>query len=283
MITIQRQAESPTITIDCVQNKRTVVEKWIILGTSDMAEAEAALWQNLPQVVGGVMLESVDLEYVPQDCWRATARYSTRAGEHSGNNQGQQQEPEASWEFSTGGEQQHISESLGCMALGSPSGAGFVPDNGNAINANPQGVEGIDVLVPQFKFTLTLYLPAETMTAAYIGRLYALTGTINDKEFTIYVDGLPISFARGELLFLGVSGSKRGANEYELRYEFAASPTRRDYMVGDIRVPLKEGWQYQEVQFEQRQAEQGAPLSWKPVLVRLHDVYEHKDWTGLLP
>ena len=50
--------------------------------------------------------------------------------------------------------------------------------------------------------------------------------------------------AAGECLFLGASGSKPGADDWEITFRFAASPNRTGITVGDIAGISKKGWEY---------------------------------------
>jgi len=71
------------------------------------------------------------------------------------------------------------------------------------------------------------------VTPAYKTTLFALTGTVNSGAFE--------GFAAGEVLFLGASGSKRGEEDWEITYRFAASPNATDIQVGHIVVAAKKG------------------------------------------
>ena len=47
---------------------------------------------------------------------------------------------------------------------------------------------------------------------------------------------------KGEVLFCGAAGSKRGQEDWEVTFKWAASPNKTDIQIGDITVPSKEGW-----------------------------------------
>jgi len=90
--------------------------------------------------------------------------------------------------------------------------------------------------VPVYSFSETHYLADSFVTPAYRGTLFALTGKVNSAAFK--------GCAAGECLFLGAAGSKRGADDWEIAYRFAASPNRTNIVIGEITVASKKGWEY---------------------------------------
>jgi hypothetical protein len=95
----------------------------------------------------------------------------------------------------------------------------------------PDRVEGTDITVPVFNFTETHYILNELVTPAYKLTLFNLTGKVNGGVFK--------GFAKGEVLFLGASGSKRGLDDWEITYRFAASPNVASLSLGGIRLLRK--------------------------------------------
>jgi len=63
--------------------------------------------------------------------------------------------------------------------------------------------------------------------------LFILTGRVNQAAFK--------GFAAGEVLFLGASGSKRGDGDWEITFNYAASPNVTNLPVGSITVASKKG------------------------------------------
>lgn len=125
---------------------------------------------------------------------------------------------------------------------------GSAPSMSGLINCRPDGVDGVDVIVPTFGFTATLYLATGSYTSTYIGNLYALTGRVNNASWTPTIDGIALSFLQGEVLFLGASGSRRGTGDLEVNYHFAASPNVTGQTIGaspnTITGIAKKGWEY---------------------------------------
>lgn len=90
------------------------------------------------------------------------------------------------------------------------------PDFHNMINVSDKGVEGCDLgdTSGALLFSLTKIVPNATVTDEYIADISALVWEINSETFH--------GFSAGRCLFVGASGSKRGAGDWEITYEFAA-------------------------------------------------------------
>ena len=122
------------------------------------------------------------------------------------------------------------------------------PDFHGAIGVSTDSVEGTDITVPVFNFTETHYIPIALVTGAYKTTLFYLTGRVNHAPFK--------GFARGEVLFLGASGSQRGTEDWEIAFKFAASPNATDLTVGDITGIEKKGWEYLWVRYADAEDEE---------------------------
>jgi len=108
------------------------------------------------------------------------------------------------------------------------------PDFGGAMwggGVTADGVEGVDITVPVYQFSETHYRTDAQVTGAYKGAIFTCTGKTNAGAFK--------SFAAGEVLFLGATGSKRGDgpdDDWEITFRFAppASPNQVGLSVGSI-------------------------------------------------
>ena len=113
---------------------------------------------------------------------------------------------ESSFAFDTSGGTQHITQSLATIA--SYAASGTPPDFGGAVGVTHDSVEGVDITIPVYSFSETHFLDAAFVTPAYYGTLFNLTGKVNNASFK--------GLAAGECLFLGASGSKRGAEDCDI-------------------------------------------------------------------
>jgi len=92
---------------------------------------------------------------------------------------------------------------------------------------------------------------------------------------------LTLSFAEGEVLFLGASGSPRGDDSWEITLRFAASPNATDIPVGGITVPGKKGWEYLWVQYKDAKDTNAKCIVKKPKRVIVDRVYDAGDFSLL--
>jgi len=134
-------------------------------------------------------------------------------------------------------------------------------------------VYGVDITVPVYSFSETHILANSAVTAAYKGKLFALTGKTNNATFK--------GFAIGECLFLGASGSKRGKGDWEITFRFAASPNKTGLTVGDITGIAKKGWEYLWVRYEDAVDTAAGTMVKKPLAVYIEKVYEEGNFADL--
>ncbi len=120
------------------------------------------------------------------------------------------------------------------------------------------------------------------MTPQYIAALFALTGKVNDAPWTVDVDGVRLTFAAGEALFLGASGSKRKSEQdWEIGFRFAASPNAANLTIGTITGISKKGWEYLWVRYADAEDDCAKAIVKKPVAVYVEKVYQEGNFGGL--
>lgn len=247
-----------------------------IVGTSDdvlarmTLEAQTSLaWDLYGDNSVLLPLEAVGVDPVyidendPNSCiWQGFARYGVIPYN------------ESVFQFETGGGTRHITHSLETIDhywIGAPGST--APDHKGAIGVTKDGIDGVDIVDPIYQWSETHYLPAVLMTGAYKARLYGLTGKVNGKSFR--------GFSKGEVLFLGASGGKRGRGDWEITFRFAASPNLTDQQIGDITGIEREGWQVLWVEFEDVEDAASKRMVRRPFAVHIEKVYEYGDFAGL--
>ncbi len=228
---------------------------YAVRGASDESQVKAMALAGTPSWYAGMPRKSIEVvERVNATTWKVSVRYET-LDVQSGN------EPVIS--FDTGGGSQHITQSIQTRAKYGPAASDKLE---GAIGFDGENVAGVDITVPVYSFSETHYLPAVAVTATYRGNLFRLTGTVNADWFR--------GFQPGECLFLGASGSRKGAEDWEISYKFAAQPNRTDIMVGTIGPITKQGWDYMWVQYADDVDNQKKLLIKKPVAVYVEKVYQ---------
>ena len=258
MITVAEAWDSRETTIG---DDSTVELRYVICGTDDDATANNALLANSPTVYGGLIRQTAHTERIAEDTWEGTVRYgeAPTAGD-------------SSFSFDTGGGSQHLTQSLG--TIGSYAAPGrTAPNFRGAIGVTPDAVEGIDVTVPVYHFSETHVVPNAAVTGGYKAGLFFLTGRVNGASFK--------GFAAGEVLFLGASGSKRGADDWEISFKFAASPNATGLSVGDITGITKAGWDYLWVRYEDAEDPAAKALVKRPVAAYVERVYPWGNFSSL--
>lgn len=248
---------------------------YTITGTADEATAIATLKATAPTVLHNMKRQPVTVEPVhvdttnPDKCiWTGTVNYAPF----------EYQEPpetgDSSFSFDTGGGTQHITQSLSTVHRYAASGT--APDFKGAIGVTHDNVEGVDITVPVYNFSETHYLSAATVTTAYKGTLFQLTGKVNSGSFR--------GLAAGECLFLGASGSRRGTgpdDDWEITFRFAGSPNRTGITVGPISGIAKKGWEYLWVRYQDAEDAIAKALVKKPIAAYVEKVYEEADLSVL--
>ena len=241
---------------------------YVIQNETSEATALALLETTAPDTFGGLIRQTCRVSPIDGagDIWIGEAQYVDPE-------EAEPVEGTSVFSFNTSGGSMHITQSISTSQKKAPTGK-TAPDFKGAVNATEKGtVDGVDIITPVYRWSVTHVVGNSKVTSSYTGRLFALTGKTNDDSFD--------NFAAGEVLFEGASGSKRGNGDWEITYSFAASPNREDQTIGDITGVDKKGWEYLWVLYSE--AESGGMLSKQPRAVYVEKVYEEDDFGKLSP
>ena len=255
------------ITIDEKFNSREATESespttellYVVQGTDDDGLVKSLVAATAPAVYSGLKRDSFSVATLGGGVWECTVRYVKF-------------ENESQFTFDTGGGTQHINQAITTVNRYAAPGE-VAPDFQGAIGVNQDQIEGTDITVPVYNFTETHKIDASLVTGAYKSTLFFLTGRVNAAAFK--------GFARGEVLFLGASGAKRGDEEWEITYRFAASPNVTDLQLGNITGINKEGWHYLWIRFTDEEDNAAKVLIKKPIAAYVERVYEYGDFSGM--
>jgi hypothetical protein len=245
---------------------------YTVAGTDDDQAARAALESasptSYPSTSGTLRRMYVTLEPLGPALWKGTAKYVSdlKAPQVGDNVQS----------FDTTGGTQLVRISKETVSKTGRFGDS-APDNHKMIEANEKHVAGTNIVVPVYTFQESHRLAVSTVTDAYRGLLFSLTGTVNKSAFR----GCDV----GECLFLGAGGSRRGANPFwEINFKFAASPNKENIKIGDITVPKKKGWEYLWVRtrpFINQEGTSRASIWHQPWFAYVEKVYDEGEWSGM--
>lgn len=271
----------------------TYKKSWKIFGTQDdtvlhadinsQLTASYAYWQYPGVSDMKLRAESYSVSYLGDDAWQLTVDY-VKDGVEDGT------DPlKRSRSFDTTGGTQHITQAAGgsitvngttVTTTGTerryPPGA--APDMNSAIGVDDNGVNGVDIVVPQLQWQETYDVPNAYVTAGYIKGVAALTGTVNNAAFR--------TFAAGEVLFVGCSGSQewdtqKGDGPWSLTYRFVASPNVTNQTIGPVTGVEKKGHEYLWVRYENAVSSSGSSMIVRPKFVYVNKVYKDGDFSQL--
>lgn len=266
-------------TTDLSSQGDTIRLRYFVTGTTDDATAHTSLVDALPAVYRGLLLDRVKLTRTGIEIWEGEAEYKDSQSPQS---QQQQQKPlskEYEWrfEFDTTGGMHHVTQSIETVsshvgALG--GGAALVaPDFNGAIGVSGDTVEGVDIIVPALRFTITMRVPNAILSTAYAKEVSRLTGHVNDSEF--------LDFAAGELLFEGGNGSQAsGGGDPEVSFHFTANENATIVLDSIGEVP-KDGHHYLWVLYEATEDSEAKKLVRRPYAAYVERVYKDGDFSVL--
>lgn len=237
--------------------------RYLVLGTSDDIEAHSELIAQTPTFYSGLVRQSTHLERLADDAWEGSIRYGRTEPPQTG---------DSTYSFDTGGGTQHVTQSIATVGVYAAPGI-YPPNFQGAIGATKDGIEGVDISVPIYNFSETHYLDANLVTGAYKSTLFYLTGTVNNGGFR--------GFSAGEVLFLGAGGAKRGQDDWEISYRFAASPNVQGLQVGEITGIAKRGWDYLWIRYADAVDNDAFMLVKRPLSVYVEQVYPYTNFAGL--
>lgn len=133
-------------------------------------------------------------------------------------------------------------------AAGAPKAA---PDQGGALNVRGDQIDGAEVVVPALKITATFTHPQGVISLPQIKNLARWTGRFNSTPF--------LTFAPGEVLFLGVTGDEGSDVQTTAQYQFAMSENLLGATIGPFTNVDKRGWEYAWISYRDAVAN-GSPV-----------------------
>jgi len=262
----------------------TLVKSFKVFGTSDDSVLHAAVnaevtangqyWQYPGISDVKLMAESYSVSYLGDDAWQVTINYAKDGAEYGSDPQKRVRS------FDTTGGTQHITQACS-VGFGStldfekryPSTA---LNMSGAIGVDSNGVNGVDIVVPQLQWQETYDVPSAYISGTYIRGLASVTGTTNASNFR--------GFLAGEVLFLGCTGSQewddqKGLGPWSLSYRFVASKNVTGQTIGSISGIEKRGHEYLWVRYEDTVS--GSSLLKQPKAVYVSKVYKDSEFSLL--
>lgn len=263
----------------------TMTKSYKLFGTANDVEVHAAVNQQISTVGYGwqypgvadaqLWAESYSIAFLGDNAWQVTINYEKTGAEPS------TPDPmKRARSFDTTGGTQHITQACSVGSGGTldfekrfPSSA---TNMSGAIGVDSNGVNGVDIVVPQLQWQESYDVPNAYVTAAYVRGVAGITGTTNSSSFR--------GFDAGEVLFVGCSGSQewdneKGSGPWSLSYRFVASKNVTGQTIGSISGIEKKGHEYLWVRYED--AVSSNTLLKQPKAVYVSKVYKDSDFSLL--
>lgn len=139
---------------------------------------------------------------------------------------------EWTWDFDTTGGTVHVTqakEELRRYPIGS------APDQLGAIAVDGDEVKGVEIVIPAMKINVQFKHPLGVITLAQAKFLSDITGRTNSDTF--------LTFAPGQVLFLGARGSDGSEAEATVSYQFAMAANVTGQTIGSIAGVAKRAWE----------------------------------------
>ena len=269
-------SRSATIYRRGTRGASTYSKSWKAFGTSDDSELHASInaqistggygWQYPGVADAQLYVESYSVAYLGDDAWQVTAQY-----QKTGVDAVEETPMKRSRSFDTTGGTQHLTQAKAESRFG--TGA---PDMSMAIGVDSNGVNGVDVVIPQLQWSEAYDVPSTYVTDSYIRGVSGITGMTNNATFR--------GFEVGEVLFMGCSGSHEwdthtGNGPWSLSFRFVASKNVTAQAVGDMSVN-KKGHEYLWVRYEDA-VSGGTSLLKKPKYAYVNQVYASGSFSSL--
>ena len=180
----------------------------------------------------------------------------------------------------------HVNRSRETVGTFAP--AGETPaDFGGMIGVRGDGdVEGVDIQVPVYSFTVDKYLaPNVGADSNYLRDITGLLARVNAEPFAVRTamdeTGSTIIFQPHEVLLIGASAGRRGGQPWEFHFEFAASPNLDDLEIGTIAGIVKRGWDYLWLRYETFEDPDQQVLLKKTIAAYVEQLYKEGDFERL--
>lgn len=230
--------------------------KWIVLEEASLNTAANLVRAAAPlthqSIDSGELLIRLSMSHkrLGIDGWEFTVNYGSEDGGGGSAEPGQPPPEPGTWQFSfdtTGGRATKTHAPL--ISRHWKSGAGDAPDLKGAINFHGERPEGVEVVIPNLRFTITAWYEARDITTNFMKELARKTGSVNNDTW--------LGFAAGEILYHGGQGqgdvptvAGQRVRPIALNHQYEASENQASVSVTGIDAGspgatiAKKGWEY---------------------------------------
>jgi hypothetical protein len=252
----------------------------LIYYTFDESNEETAREFVLAEVdpyYNGYPLRSLNREQVNDSVYKWTANYG---GDVQQVEQTQDPSTPPILEFTAGGGNVHITQSISKNVYGDATAmpGGAIDFRGAiGVELNDDGtkarVRGVEVMAPMLEYSYTRLFPNDVVDDSYINSLFNLCARTNNAPF----------FERdtASVLFKGARGTRRGPDNWEIKFDFAYNPNLTGLTIGGCGPFNKTGWQYLDTLYVSQLRTVDGFRILVPGQVTVHTVYYPGDFSAL--
>jgi hypothetical protein len=208
----------------------------------------------------------VDTVTPANSIWDGTIRYYLATTSRKSN---ETDEVPATWRFNTGGTTRHITQSFSTLVT-----PGDAPELNGAIEYDGKKVNGTDIFVPDFRFSIGVVLTAAEFPLTTMATMAEVAGKLNNAEFQ--------GFAAKTVLYLNTEGTQdQKTGNWTLQHNFAYKPIMPSgTTIGGITTTAAiPGWYYTWIKYEEDVTD--SLMLKKPIAVYSEQVYEEADFSTL--
>ncbi len=271
-LTYEEREGSPSIRIGSTKAVEEVTRSYYVEDTnepSDPTDFTDSIDANISDTYLGLPLLNIDTQWRGAELrWVVEATYGVRTF-------GDDSLGTSVTNFDASASTVNVKQSLQVVSTHTPDAQQPAPDFQGSINVEGDRVNGVDIIVPTFTFTVQEYLTTAQVSDAYIRAVGLATGSMNSHQFRNY--------EAGELLFMGASGTERRAKgDWVINFKFGFSPNQQDIEVGPDMSIDKFGWDYLSVYYDADTDGTANALIQKPTAAYVHRVYPSINFTTVL-
>jgi len=204
----------------------TETRRYKIADVGNKNTAQAYAIASTPAIVatvhGILYRQDVQVDQANFNQWIVTVPYGSRKNVTG----------DFTWDFDTTGGTIHITQAKQEVSRYPSASA---PNQKGAIAVDGDEVKGTDIIVPAMKINVSFRHPLGVITLPQAKFLSNITGTVNNDPF--------LTFAPGEVLFLGARGSDGTDAEATVTYQFAMAANVTGQTIGSITGIAKKAWE----------------------------------------
>lgn len=212
--------------IDTTAIPPTETHRYTLIGSDDPSIVNSYVIGGTPSLVttvyGILFRQDIEVSRTAYNQWDIEIPYGERPNESG----------EWTWDFDTTGGTVHITQAKEEVGRYPASTA---PNQLGAIAVDGDEVKGVEIVVPAMKINVQYRHPLGVITLAQAKYLSNITGRTNSDTF--------LTFAPGEVLFLGARGSDGSDSEATVSYQFAMAANETGLTIGSIAGVAKKAWQ----------------------------------------